>query len=91
VAHRAHHQKLLDRIRIRRGQAGAIERGSEAADDCAKILRLIAASGGAINALRGKVLEGHVREHAVDPARKRTAERSKGVQHLIDGRYSCLT
>ena len=67
VAHTAHDQKLLDRVRRLRGQIEAIERGIEAGDDCAKVLHLIAASRGAINALMSEVLESHVREHVVDP------------------------
>jgi hypothetical protein len=55
LAHKAHDQKLLDRVRILRGQSGAIERGS-------------------------------VREHVVDPAKKRSAAPSEGVQQLIDVR-----
>jgi len=57
VAHKAHDQNLLDRVRI--FADGAIERGSEVGDDCAKVLHLVAASCSAINALMGKVFEGH--------------------------------
>jgi len=84
VAHTAHDQKLLDRVRRLRGQIEAIERGIETGDDCAKVLHLIAASRGAINALMSEVLEGHVREHVVDPAKERSGARAKGAQQLID-------
>lgn len=84
VAHTAHDEKLLGRVRRLRGQIEAIERGIEAGDDCAKVLHLIAASRGAINALMSEVLEGHVREHVVDPAKERSAARAKGAQQLID-------
>jgi len=56
----------------------------EAGDDCAKVLHLIAASRGAINALMIEVLEGHVRDHVVDPAKERSAARATGAQQLID-------
>lgn len=84
VAHTAHDQKLLARVRRLRGQIEAIERGIDAGDECAKVLHLIAASRGAINALMSEVLEGHVREHVVDPAKERSAARAKGAQQLID-------
>ena len=74
MAHTAHDEKLLSRVRRLRGQIEAVERGIEAGADCAKVLHLIAASRGAINALMTEVLEGHVREHLIDPA----TERSKG-------------
>src|ERR1700747_2396854 len=84
MAHTAHDEKLLRRARRLRGQIEAIERGIEAGDDCAKVLHLIAASRGAINALMTEVLEEHVREHVVDPATERSASRAAAAQQLID-------
>lgn len=84
VAHTAHDQKLLGRVRRLRGQIEAIERGIESGDDCAKVLHLIAASRGAINGLMTEVLEGHVREHIVDPAKERSPVRAEAAQQLID-------
>jgi DNA-binding FrmR family transcriptional regulator len=75
---------------MHRGQLGAIERGSKVGDDCARVVYLTAASCSAINPLMGKVLERHLREHVVDPAKRRSAAPSKGVQQLIDVRYSYL-
>jgi DNA-binding FrmR family transcriptional regulator len=91
VAHTKHDEKLLARVRRLRGQIEAIERGIEAGDECAKILHLIAASRGAINALMSEVLEGHVREHVVDPAKERSAARAAAAQQLIDVLRSYLT
>jgi DNA-binding FrmR family transcriptional regulator len=91
MAHTTHDQKLLGRVRRLRGQIEAIERGIEAGDDCAKVLHLIAASRGAINALMSEVLEGHVREHVVDPAKERSASRAAAAQQLIDVLRSYLT
>jgi DNA-binding FrmR family transcriptional regulator len=91
VAHTAHDEKLLSRVRRLRGQIEAIERGIEAGDDCAKVLHLIAASRGAINALMTEVLEGHVREHLVDPEKERSSARAKAAQQLIDVLHSYLS
>lgn len=90
VAHTAHDEKLLSRVRRLRGQVEAIERGIEGGDDCAKVLHLIAASRGAMNALMTEVLEGHVREHLVDPQKERSPSRAKAAQQLIDVLHSYL-
>jgi hypothetical protein len=37
------------------------------------------------------VLEGHVREHMIDPAKERSAARAKAAQQLIDVLHSYLT
>ena len=91
MAHTAHDEKLLSRVRRLRGQIEAIERGIEAGDDCSKVLHLIAASRGAINALMTEVLEGHVREHLVDPEKERSTARGKAAQQLIDVLHSYLS
>jgi DNA-binding FrmR family transcriptional regulator len=91
VGHTAHDEKLLARVRRLRGQIEAIERTIEAGEECAKVLHLIAASRGAINALMAEVLEGHVREHIVDPAKERSASRAEAAQQLIDVLRSYLT
>ena len=90
MAHTAHDEKLLSRVRRLRGQIEAVERGIEAGADCAKVLHLIAASRGAINALMTEVLEGHVREHLIDPATERSTARAKAAQQLIDVLHSYL-
>jgi DNA-binding FrmR family transcriptional regulator len=91
VAHTAHDEKLLSRVRRLRGQIEAIERGIQSGDDCAKVLHLIAASRGAINALMTEVLEEHVREHLIDPATERSPARAKAAQQLIDVLHSYLS
>jgi DNA-binding FrmR family transcriptional regulator len=91
VAHTAHNEKLLSRVRRLRGQIEAIERGIESGEDCAKVLHLIAASRGAINALMTEVLEGHVREHLIDPEKERSPARAKAAQQLIDVLHSYLS
>lgn len=68
---------LLTRIRRIKGQAEALERALEEAEDCSAILQQLAAVRGAVNGLMLEVLEGHVREHlgAPDvPEAQRTAD-----------------
>jgi FrmR/RcnR family transcriptional regulator, repressor of frmRAB operon len=57
--------KLLGRIRRIIGQTQAVERAMEGEQECAEILRLIAASRGAMNALMAEVLAEHIREHGL--------------------------
>ncbi len=77
-------QKLLNRVRRIRGQVEAIERALERREECSDILRLIAASRGAINALMAEVLEGHVRYHIMDPAWERESAQAQATEDLID-------
>lgn len=66
VGHTIHDKtKLLARIRRIVGQAQAVERALEADQECADVLRLIAASRGAMSALMAEVLAEHIREHGL--------------------------
>ncbi len=56
--------KLLHRTRRIAGQVGALERALDREASCEEILRLIAATRGALDALMAVVLEGHLREHS---------------------------
>ena len=76
-------QKLLNRVSRLRGQVDAIARALEAEADCGEVLRLIAASRGAMNALMAIVVEGHVREHAFAHA-KRGSPAQDAAEQLID-------
>jgi len=59
--------KLLNRVRRIRGQVEAIERALAEERDCAEVMHLLAACRGAVGSLTAEVLEGHVRDHIVDP------------------------
>ena len=59
--------KLLNRARRIRGQVEAIERALAEERDCAEVMHLLAACRGAVGSLTAEVLEGHVRDHIVDP------------------------
>jgi DNA-binding FrmR family transcriptional regulator len=77
-------QKLLNRVRRIRGQVDAVEKALEAEDDCAPIIQTIAATRGALNALMAQLLEGHVREHLIDPRRKPTNSQLEAADVLVD-------
>jgi len=77
-------KKLLNRARRIRGQVEAIERALEQADECSSVLHKIAATRGALNGLMAEVLEGHVREHVIDPARKPTKAQLEAADELVD-------
>jgi len=71
VAHTIRNKKkLLGRIRRIVGQAQAVERALDGDQECAEVLRLIAASRGAMSALMAEVLAEHIREHGLGPNRR---------------------
>jgi DNA-binding FrmR family transcriptional regulator len=77
-------QKLLNRVRRLRGQVDAIERALVADEGCGDLMRLIAATRGAINGIMAEVVNGHVRTHMIDPNRTPSqAERDAAVE-LVD-------
>jgi DNA-binding FrmR family transcriptional regulator len=76
-------QKLLNRVHRLRGQVDSIARALEAEKECGEVLRLIAASRGAMNSLMALVIEDHVREHAFAHARPGSAA-SSAAEDLID-------
>ncbi|MBI3607049.1 MAG: metal/formaldehyde-sensitive transcriptional repressor [Nitrospirae bacterium] len=77
-------KKLINRIRRIRGQVDAIEKAVAAERECSEVLHTIVACRGAMNGLMAELLEGHVRFHVLDPARKSSAEQLEGAQDLID-------
>ena len=76
--------RLLARVRRIKGQAEAVERALEAELGCTDVLMLVASMRGAINGLTAEVMEDHVRNHVVDPAREPDAGRAKGATELIE-------
>ncbi|HVN92000.1 MAG TPA: metal/formaldehyde-sensitive transcriptional repressor [Candidatus Binataceae bacterium] len=75
--------KLMNRVRRLRGQVDAIERAVDNERGCADVLHLVVAARGAMNSLMAEVIEGHIRDHVVDPARERGA-RGRGAEELIE-------
>lgn len=76
--------KLLGRVRRLRGQLEAVERLIENHDDCERVLQQIAACRGAINGLMAHVLDGHIREHVIDPSRTPTRKESQALGNLAE-------
>lgn len=77
-------KKLLNRARRIRGQIEAVERALEGNDQCSAVLQTIAAARGALNGLMAQVLEGHIREHVIDPGRKPTRAQLEAADELLD-------
>ena len=76
--------KLMARVRRIRGQAEAVERALEAELGCADILMLVASMRGAINGLTAEVMEDHIRNHIVDPAKEPKSSGAQGASDLIE-------
>jgi DNA-binding FrmR family transcriptional regulator len=77
-------EKLLARVRRVRGQIEVVERALEQEKGCTAVLQLVVAARGAMNSLMAEVIEGHIRNHVVDPARERNQERARGAEELIE-------
>ena len=77
-------KKLLNRVRRIRGQVEAVERALEEEGECSSVLQVIAGARGALNGLMALVLEGHIREHVIDPHRKATQGQLEAADELVD-------
>jgi FrmR/RcnR family transcriptional regulator, repressor of frmRAB operon len=77
-------KKLLNRVRRVRGQIEALERAIDQEKRCADVLHLVVTARGAMNSLMGEIIEDHIREHVVDPAREPNSSRGKGAEELIE-------
>ena len=77
-------EKLLNRIRRIRGQVEGIERALDQEKDCALILQTVAACRGAINSLMAEIIEGHIREHVLDPEKPVSAAQRDAAQQLVE-------
>ena len=76
--------KLLTRVRRIRGQVESLERDLSEGKDCTAILQQIAACRGAINGLMAEVLEGHIREHLIDPSRAPSKAEAEALDELAE-------
>jgi DNA-binding FrmR family transcriptional regulator len=77
-------KKLLNRVRRIRGQIEGVENALEGDQDCSAVLQTIAATRGALNGLMAQILEGHIREHVIDPARKPSPGQLEAADELVD-------
>lgn len=76
--------KLIRRVRRAVGQLDAVERALAEEAECSDIMQLITTARGAINSLMAEVVEDHIREHMVDPKRRRTSAETRAANELID-------
>lgn len=74
--------KLLARVKRLRGQVDGLQRALESGDPCSGILQQIAACRGAVNGLMAEVLDGHIREHLIDPCRTPTRAEAQALNEL---------
>jgi FrmR/RcnR family transcriptional regulator, repressor of frmRAB operon len=84
-------QKLLNRVRRIRGQLDAVERALQQEAGCAAVLQQATACRGALDGLIAEVVEGHIREHVIDPAASRKDPRARAAEELIEIVHSFLT
>ncbi|MHB1844852.1 MAG: metal/formaldehyde-sensitive transcriptional repressor [Deltaproteobacteria bacterium] len=78
-------KKILDRLSRIQGQLNSVVKAVEGEEEeSSRVLLTLAATRGAINGLLGDIIEGHIREHIVDPDDRPGAERSEAAQELID-------
>ena len=84
-------RKLLMRVRRIRGQLDAVERRIEEDASCAAILQQATACRGALDGLIGEVVEGHIREHVIDPEAPRSDPRAQAAEELVEIVHSFLT
>lgn len=76
-------EKLLARVRRLKGQLESVERALEGREDCSVVLHRIAACRGALGGLMLEVLEGHVREHLVDPEHSPSPGQLEAADDLV--------
>lgn len=74
----------MARVRRMKGQLEAVERQLEAEAPCADILNLVASVRGAANGLTLELIEGHMREHVIEPLGSECRESAVGAEELID-------
>jgi FrmR/RcnR family transcriptional regulator, repressor of frmRAB operon len=77
-------EKVLNRLKRLRGQIEAIHRSVEAGDECARVLQQATACRGALDGFIGEIIEGHIREHVVDPKLGRNSPQSAAAEELIE-------
>jgi DNA-binding FrmR family transcriptional regulator len=66
------------------GQVEAVKRALADEHDCGDVMVRITTARGALDSLMAEVVEGHIREHMVDPGRRRTAAESRAASELIE-------
>jgi DNA-binding FrmR family transcriptional regulator len=76
--------KLLNRVKRLRGQIEAIQRSVEASDECVRVLQQATACRGALDGFIAEMIEGHIREHVIDPKRGPGTPQALAADELVD-------
>lgn len=74
--------KLMGRVKRIQGQVEALSRAIDKGVECMNVLQQIAACRGAVDGLMAEVLEGHIREHLIDPGREPTKAEAASLEEL---------
>jgi FrmR/RcnR family transcriptional regulator, repressor of frmRAB operon len=84
-------QKLINRVKRIRGQLDAVERALREEAGCAAVLQQATACRGALDGLIAEVVEGHIREHVMDPTAARNDPHARAAEELVEIVHSFLT
>lgn len=84
-------KKLLNRVRRIRGQLDAVERALHEEAGCAAVLQQATACRGALDGLIAEVVEGHIREHVMNPKATADDARNRAAEELVEIVHSFLT
>jgi DNA-binding FrmR family transcriptional regulator len=76
--------KLLLRMKRIRGQVDGIQRLLEEEEECFAVLQTVAACRGALTGLMTEIIEGHIRDHILDPAEEPTSAQRRAAEDLMD-------
>jgi DNA-binding FrmR family transcriptional regulator len=76
-------QKLLRRVNRIIGQMEAVKRALDEDHDCGDVMIGITTVRGALDSLMAELVEDHIREHMIDPGRRRTKAESHAADELI--------
>ncbi len=83
--------KLLNRLKRLRGQIEAIERAVNVDQECSKVLQQATSCRGALDGFIAEVIEDHIREHIMDPAKPVDDPKSQAALELIDIVHAYIT
>jgi len=76
--------KLIRRVNRIFGQVEAVKRALEDEHDCGDVMVRITTVRGALDSLMAEVVEGHIREHMVDPGRRPSAGERRAADELVE-------
>lgn len=72
------------RIKRIRGQVDGIQRTLEDGAECFTVLQTVAACRGALTGLMAEIIDGHVRDHILDPEQEPTPAQRRAAEELME-------